>query len=284
MAHESFFHKPVMSSVNNLSNAESQNKIRNTILDNILSVQRKAGHLPDSVMGDKLCQNNMHQVVHRNEWDPITSKDEMDSKTLSNNELAQHFMFDIENSKQGTSPASPSALSQLYSSHQLLGDPKASPGVIGQKSMYPSPVDLMKQEQLMNNISQVTPVLSGSLLNQAASNSLSLNQLAGMLSPLSDLPLSARNAAQFTYPGASLDPKFDPMGGRSFSCPDVDNQFLYDFDKLNLSPAAQQALLEKSLRGRAPPEGYLCHLCFQKGHYIKDCVLVSYVSYNYYYH
>ena len=29
-----------------------------------------------------------------------------------------------------------------------------------------------------------------------------------------------------------------------------------------------------------PPEGYLCHLCFQKGHYIKDCALVSYV-YNY---
>jgi len=24
-----------------------------------------------------------------------------------------------------------------------------------------------------------------------------------------------------------------------------------------------------------PPEGYLCHLCFQKGHYIKDCSLVS---------
>jgi len=24
-----------------------------------------------------------------------------------------------------------------------------------------------------------------------------------------------------------------------------------------------------------PPGGYLCHLCFQKGHYIKDCSLVS---------
>ena len=24
-------------------------------------------------------------------------------------------------------------------------------------------------------------------------------------------------------------------------------------------------------RQRKPPEGYLCHLCFCKGHYIKDC-------------
>ena len=24
-----------------------------------------------------------------------------------------------------------------------------------------------------------------------------------------------------------------------------------------------------------PPEGYLCHLCFQSGHFIKDCHLVS---------
>ena len=271
------------SSANNFSTVESQNKLHNTILDNILAGQRKASSHPDpSVLGEKLLHNNLHHVVPRNEWDPITSKaslaDELDSKQLPTNELAQHFMFDIESTKQSTTPASPSPLSQLYSSHQLMGDPKASPGVIGQKSMYPSPADMMKQEQLLSNISQLSPALSGSLLNQAASNSLSLNQLAGMLSPLSDMPLSARTPNQFSYPGASLD----PMSGRSFSCSDVDNQFLYDFDKLGLSPAAQQALLEKSLRGRAPPEGYLCHLCFQKGHYIKDCVLVSYVSRNYY--
>ena len=26
---------------------------------------------------------------------------------------------------------------------------------------------------------------------------------------------------------------------------------------------------------KTPPEGYLCHLCFQTGHFIKDCKLVS---------
>ena len=208
----------------------------------------------------------------RNEWDPITSKasltDELDSKPHPNTELAQHFMFDIEGAKQNGPPPS-SALSQLYSTHQLMGDSKASPGVIGQKSMYPTPADIMKHEQLLSNISQLSPAISGSLLNQAASNSLSLNQLAGMLSPISDLPMSARTPTQFSYPGPNLDPKYDPVTARSYSCPE-DNQFLFDFEKLGLTSAAQQALMEKSMRGRAPPEGYLCHLCFQKGHYIKD--------------
>lgn len=27
---------------------------------------------------------------------------------------------------------------------------------------------------------------------------------------------------------------------------------------------------------KRPPPSYLCHLCFQKGHYIKDCPQVSY--------
>ena len=264
-------------SVNNYtSHVESHNKLHNNILDNILST-KASSHQDKSVMGDKL-----HHVSSRNEWDPITSKpsltEELDSKP--NNELAQHFLFDMESPKANPAPHSPTALSQLYSSQQLMGDPKASPGVIGQKSMYPTPADMMKQEQLLSNISQLSPAISGSLLNQAASNSLSLNQLAGMLSPLSDLPMSARTPTQYPYQGANLvEPKYDPMTARSFSCTDVDNQFLFDFEnKLGLSSVAQQALLEKSMRGRAPPDGYLCHLCFQKGHYIKDCVLVSYVS------
>lgn len=31
------------------------------------------------------------------------------------------------------------------------------------------------------------------------------------------------------------------------------------------------AMLQRQRRARKPPEGYLCHLCFCKGHYIKDC-------------
>ena len=30
---------------------------------------------------------------------------------------------------------------------------------------------------------------------------------------------------------------------------------------------------------RKPPEGYLCHLCFCKGHYIKDCPQVSHLCF-----
>ncbi|XP_057298088.1 uncharacterized protein LOC130629015 [Hydractinia symbiolongicarpus] len=33
----------------------------------------------------------------------------------------------------------------------------------------------------------------------------------------------------------------------------------------------QQSFLQREKRVRKPPEGYLCHLCFCKGHYIKDC-------------
>ncbi|KAI6656535.1 Zinc finger CCHC domain-containing protein 24-like isoform X1 [Oopsacas minuta] len=248
------------------SNMDSQNKIHTNMLDDMLSPKAN-GNQDKSVMGDKL-----YHVASRNEWDPITSKssltDELDNKSLP----TQHFLFEMDNSKSNPTPPSPTPLSQLYSSHQLMGDTKGSPGVIGQKNIFhPSHAEIVKQEQLLNNISQLSPNVSGSLLNQAASNSLSLNQLAGMLSPLSDLPISARTATQFSYPGANMEPKYDPMTARSFSCTDVDNHLLYEFDKLSLNSA--QALLEKSLRGRAPPDGYLCHLCFQKGHYIKDCVL-----------
>ena len=36
-----------------------------------------------------------------------------------------------------------------------------------------------------------------------------------------------------------------------------------------------QAMLQRQRRARKPPDGYLCHLCFCKGHYIKDCPEVS---------
>ena len=36
------------------------------------------------------------------------------------------------------------------------------------------------------------------------------------------------------------------------------------FDDLPLSPDSKR-------KARRPPDGYLCHLCFCKGHYIKDC-------------
>ena len=36
------------------------------------------------------------------------------------------------------------------------------------------------------------------------------------------------------------------------------------FSDLSLSPIDRKM-------GRRPPPTYLCHLCFNKGHYIKDC-------------
>ena len=33
--------------------------------------------------------------------------------------------------------------------------------------------------------------------------------------------------------------------------------------------------LAQHKKARKPPEGYLCHLCFCKGHYIKDCPQVN---------
>ena len=42
-----------------------------------------------------------------------------------------------------------------------------------------------------------------------------------------------------------------------------------EFD-FSLSAAYQYQQMQQR-RMRKPPEGYLCHLCFCKGHYIKDC-------------
>jgi len=43
----------------------------------------------------------------------------------------------------------------------------------------------------------------------------------------------------------------------------------------SLAASLQDSLLlhQKSIRKtpKRPPDGYLCHLCFCKGHYIKDC-------------
>ena len=44
------------------------------------------------------------------------------------------------------------------------------------------------------------------------------------------------------------------------------------FDDLPLSPDAKKKI-------RRPPDGYLCHLCFCKGHYIKDCPQVNFPSF-----
>lgn len=42
-------------------------------------------------------------------------------------------------------------------------------------------------------------------------------------------------------------------------------------DSFDFEFQLQQAILQRQKRVRKPPEGYLCHLCFCKGHYIKDC-------------
>ena len=49
-----------------------------------------------------------------------------------------------------------------------------------------------------------------------------------------------------------------------------------EFD-LSMSSAllGQRGMMNQRPRARKPPDGYLCHLCFCKGHYIKDCPEVS---------
>ena len=42
---------------------------------------------------------------------------------------------------------------------------------------------------------------------------------------------------------------------------------------------AEAAMLQRQRRARKPPDGYLCHLCFCKGHYIKDCPEVCRIIY-----
>ena len=34
--------------------------------------------------------------------------------------------------------------------------------------------------------------------------------------------------------------------------------------------------LDKKIKGRKLPPNYLCHLCFKKGHHIKECPQVGY--------
>ena len=46
---------------------------------------------------------------------------------------------------------------------------------------------------------------------------------------------------------------------------------LQDYEEvLGLVLQLEQMRLQR-LAMRVPPADYLCHLCFQKGHYIKDC-------------
>ncbi len=42
-------------------------------------------------------------------------------------------------------------------------------------------------------------------------------------------------------------------------------------DSIDLDFSMNSLQLAESKRMRKPPDGYLCHLCFCKGHYIKDC-------------
>lgn len=240
-----------------------------------------------------------HELPVRNDWDPITSK----SSSLSNlhsgkhfveNELTQRFLLNLENNP----PNKLTVNSQLYSNSPLMNI--KSPGIIGQKAIFPNPIDpvspipSLKQEypspypnnSLFSNLPQLSPSglpnnmhLHGNNVN--GNSHINVNQLTpGLLAnEASHHSIASRMPNHFNFPLTNFDQhKMEPLSGRSLSCSDVDQQFLLDFDKLNLNHVGHGLLLDKNARGRAPPDGYLCHLCFQKGHYIKDCVLVSFVS------
>lgn len=56
------------------------------------------------------------------------------------------------------------------------------------------------------------------------------------------------------------------------------NQNVCDAAATDLSEQFAELVLERRPIKRPPPS-YLCHLCFQKGHYIKDCPQVSHVCF-----
>ena len=39
-----------------------------------------------------------------------------------------------------------------------------------------------------------------------------------------------------------------------------------------------EQMRQQRLSKRIPPDDYLCHLCFQKGHFIKDCPQVAHLE------
>lgn len=51
----------------------------------------------------------------------------------------------------------------------------------------------------------------------------------------------------------------------------------YSLGYIDEAPLSPDSLNKKT---RRPPDGYLCHLCFCKGHYIKDCPQVITVQVN----
>ena len=74
--------------------------------------------------------------------------------------------------------------------------------------------------------------------------------------------------ADFLHQLSNLEPpvKSEDDPWKTF---DFDPYPLGFFDDLPMSP-------DSTKKVRRPPDGYLCHLCFCKGHYIKDCPQVNF--------
>jgi len=80
-----------------------------------------------------------------------------------------------------------------------------------------------------------------------------MNEFGGVSSGQLLSPVSA-------YPSTTYDLGADIMS-------DVQNQL----DELALTDDSDTNQSSRFRGARKPPSTYLCHLCFQKGHFIKDC-------------
>lgn len=80
------------------------------------------------------------------------------------------------------------------------------------------------------------------------------------------------SALSLTPGGRFITPAFrssyDVINGDVIA--DLENQFL----DLSLHPNFDN----RKIINKKPPNSYLCHLCFQKGHFIKDCPQVRSVN------
>lgn len=87
------------------------------------------------------------------------------------------------------------------------------------------------------------------------------------LDPDFDLEISTTDLYQHLE---DLDPSLYIDDQQSWSLDDDD-------ELSSLAVTLQNTLLlqKQKKRPKRPPEGYLCHLCFCKGHYIKDCPQVG---------
>lgn len=93
-------------------------------------------------------------------------------------------------------------------------------------------------------------------------------QMNGETKGIRFVPTSSQQVAQAYIQDAAAIATTDATATPDEGLVDVMSELA---DQLNLFRIAQRST-------KKPPSTYLCHLCFQKGHFIKDCPMVGHFS------